>query len=148
MYTFLNKIILIISFHRSENDSFGSSAWPICIILRFLLYFKVAGFFSRGWCYCFFQNLHSHVLMALTYWFSLLAFPFQLDCTTDLHKLQQFQLNEKKKIPFGTGLTYFSSGLKQHAKSRNSLGMSRTSHWSMISLISGFDRKDCLYFFQ
>ena len=81
-----------------------------------------------------------------------MVFTFGIPFSTGLHyrfaQTAAVSVERKKKIPFGTGLTYFSSGLKQHAKSRNSLGMSRTSHWSMISLISGFDRKDCLYFFQ
>ena len=138
MYTFLNKIILIISFHRSENDSFGSSAWPICIILRILLYFKVAGFF---WCYCLRLMLlfFSELDFPCSYGANLLAFTFGIPFSTGLHyrfaQTAAVSIERKKNIPFGTGFTYFSSGLKQHTKSRNSLGMSRTSHWSMRSLI-------------
>ena len=84
--------------------------------------------------------LFSELAFPCTYGANLLVFTFGIPFSTVLHyRFAQTAAvsveRKKKKIPFGTGLTYFSSGLKQHAKSRNSFGMSRTSHWSMISLI-------------
>ena len=86
-----------------------------------------------------------------SYCSDLLAFTFGIPFSTGLNyrlaRPAAGSVERRKNLPFGTAFTYFSSGLKQHTKSRNSLGMSRASHWSMRVLILGFDKKVCLYFF-
>ena len=86
-----------------------------------------------------------------SYCINLLAFTFGITFSTGLNyrlaRTAAGSVEQRKNLPFGTAFTYFSSGLKQHTKSKNSLGMSRTFHWSMRALILGFDKKICLYFF-